>query len=241
MEVASRALSSKNMKNPFRGTKWYTWVIIFITASLLFSRSIPMFAPIFSGGGDSHPSETATVVRVIDGDTIEVDLNGSRYRVRYIGMNTPETNHPSRGLEFYGAEASERNRQLVEGKTVRMERDVSATDQYDRLLRYVYVDDVMVNATLITEGYAVASAYDPDTKFASRFEKFQKEAMEDRRGAWATSPALAEACDPSYPTICVPQDADPMTCDDIPSTPFPTLRPDPHGFDPDGDGLGCDG
>ena len=229
------------MKNPFRGTKWYTWVIIFVTASLLLSRSLPMFAPIFSGGGDSHPSETAEVVRVIDGDTIEVDLNGSRYRVRYIGIDTPETDHPSRGVEFYGPEATARNRQLVEGQTVRMEQDVSATDRFDRLLRYIYVGDQMVNATLIAEGYAVAEAFPPDVKFSDRFEQIQKQAMEDRRGAWATSPALAEACDPSYPTICVPEDAEPMDCEDIPSTPFPVLRPDPHGFDPDGDGLGCGG
>lgn len=228
------------MKNLFRGYKWYTWALIFIMGLLLLARLGPAFGPIFSGDGSS-PSETATVVRVIDGDTIEVDLDGSLYTVRYIGMNTPETNHPSRGLEFYGREASARNRQLVEGKTVRMERDVSATDRFDRLLRYVYVGEQMVNAALISEGYAVAKTYPPDVKFADIFKELQQEAIEKRRGAWATSPALAVACDPSYPTICVPQNADPMTCEDIPSIPFPVLRPDPHGFDPDGDGVGCEG
>jgi micrococcal nuclease len=200
-----------------------------------------MFATIFAEPSSPSLSETATVVRVIDGDTIEVDLGGLRYTVRYIGMNTPETNHPSRGVEFYGTEASERNRQLVEGMTVRMERDVSSTDQFDRLLRYVYVGDQMINALLVSDGYAVAKAYPPDVKFADVFEELQQQAMDKGRGAWATSPALAEACDPSYPTICVPQDAEPMTCDDIPSVPFPTLHPDPHSFDPDGNGLGCEG
>ena len=161
--------------------------------------------------------------------------------VRYIGKNTPETYRPSRGVEFYGPEASARNRELVEGKTVRMELDVSSTDRFDRLLRYVYVDDEMVNATLISEGFAVASAFPPDTKFVDRFENIQIQAMENRRGAWATSPALAEACDPSYPTICVPQDAEPMTCKEIPSNLFPTLRPDAYSFNPDDNGLGCDG
>lgn len=229
------------MKNPFKGYKWYTWVIILFMGFLLLSRLAPMLTPLFSGDSGHSRSETATVVRVIDGDAIEVDLDGWRYTVRYIGINTPETNRPSRGVEFYGPEASARNRELVEGKTVRMELDVSSTDRFDRLLRYVYVDDEMVNATLISEGFAVASAFPPDTKFADRFENIQIQAMENRRGAWATSPALAEACDPSYPTICVPQDAEPMTCKEIPSNPFPALRPDAYSFDPDDNGLGCDG
>ena len=122
-----------------------------------------------------------------------------------------------------------------------MELDVSSTDRFDRLLRYVYVDDEMVNATLISGGFAVASAFPPDTKFADRFENIQIQAMENRRGVWATSSALAERCDPSYQTICVPGDAEPMTCKEIPSNPFPVLRPDAHSFDPDGNGLECDG
>ena len=80
---------------------------------------------------------------------------------------------------------------MVEGKTVRMELDVSSTDRFDRLLRYVYVDDEMVTATLISGGSALASAFPPDTKFADRFENIQIQAMENRRGAWASSPVLA--------------------------------------------------
>ena len=76
---------------------------------------------------------------MIDGDTIEVDMNGSQYTVRYIGMDTPETVHPTRGVEPYGHEASKRNRELVEGKTVYLEKDISETDRYGRLLRYVYL------------------------------------------------------------------------------------------------------
>ena len=229
------------MKNPFKGYKWYTWVIILFMGFLLLSRLAPTLTLLFSGASGHSRSETATVVRVIAGDAIEVDLDGWRYTVRYIGINTPETNRPSRGGEFYGPEAAARNRELVEGKTVRMEFDVSSTDRFDRLLGYVYVDDEMVNATLISEGFAVASAFPPDTKFADRFENIQMQAMENRRGAWATSPALAERCDPSYQTICVPRDAEPMTCKEIPSNLFPVLRSDDHSFDPNGNGLGCDG
>ena len=166
------------MKNPFKGYKWYAWVIILFMGFLLLSRLAPVLTPLFSGDSGPSRSETATVVRVIDGDTIEVDLDGWRYTVRYIGINTPETNRPSRGVEFYGPEASARNRELVEGKTVRMEFDVSSTDRFDRLLGYVYVDDEMVNATLISEGFAVASTFPPDTKFADRFENIQMQAME---------------------------------------------------------------
>ena len=136
-----------------------------------------MLTPLFSGDSGHSRSETATVVRVIDDDAIGVDLDGWRYTVRYIGIITPETNRTSRGVEFYGPEASARNRELVEGKTVRMELDVSSTDRFDRLLRYVYVDDEMVNATLISGGFAVASAFPPDIKFADRFENIQIQAM----------------------------------------------------------------
>ena len=79
----------------------------------------------------------ATVVRVIDGDTIEVEIDGTSYRVRYIGIDTPETVHPQKPVECFGKEASEKNRELVEGKRVRLEKDVSDTDKYGRLLRYV--------------------------------------------------------------------------------------------------------
>ena len=94
--------------------------------------------------------EVARVVRVIDGDSIEVDINGSLYKVTYIGMDTPETVHPTRGVEPHGHEASERNRQFVEGKTAYLEKDISETDRYGRLLRYVYLDNSsMVNAILV--------------------------------------------------------------------------------------------
>jgi len=165
------------MKNPFKGYKWYTWVIILFMGFLVLSRLAPTLTLLFSGRSGPSRSETATVVRVIDGDTIEVDLDGSRYTARHIGINTPETNRPSRGVEFYRAETSARIRELVESKTVRMDLDVSSTDRFDRLLRYVHVDGEMANATLISEGFVVTSAFPPDTKSADRFENIQIQAM----------------------------------------------------------------
>ncbi|MFC1988661.1 thermonuclease family protein [Chloroflexota bacterium] len=105
--------------------------------------------------------------------------------VRYIGMNTPETVHPTIGEEPYGQEASAKNKELVEGKIVRLEKDVSETDQYGRLLRYVYVDDVFVNAELVRLGYAQVSTYPPDVKYQDLFLQLQREAMEAGRGLWA--------------------------------------------------------
>jgi len=127
----------------------------------------------------------AKVVRVIDGDTIEVDIEGSLYKVRYIGIDTPETVHPQKPVEYFGKEASEKNRELVEGKIVRMEKDVSEADKYGRLLRYVWVDDVMVNAELVRLGYAQVATYPPDVKYQDSFLQLQREAKEAGLGLWA--------------------------------------------------------
>ena len=129
--------------------------------------------------GCISPPETAKVTQVIDGDTIIVAGN---YRVRYIGIDTPEV-YPE--VEEYGIEAWKANRRLVEGKEVRLERDATETDKYDRLLRYVYVGDVFVNAELVRQGLAEAKAYPPDTKYQDYLEKLEAEARLAGRGMWA--------------------------------------------------------
>jgi micrococcal nuclease len=133
----------------------------------------------------------AAVTRVVDGDTIRVQIDGDEYRVRYIGIDTPETVDPRRPVGCFGKEASERNRQLVEGQTVGLEKDVSETDSFDRLLRYVWVEDRMVNATLVEEGYALASTYPPDVRYSVRFAALQSEAREAARGLWGAACANA--------------------------------------------------
>ena len=125
------------------------------------------------------PPDTARVIQVIDGDTIAIEGN---YRVRYIGIDTPEV-HPA--PEAYGMEAWEANRELVAGKEVRLEPDVSETDKYGRLLRYVFVDDIFVNAELVRQGLAEAKAYPPDTKYQDYLEQLESEARESGRGMWA--------------------------------------------------------
>lgn len=121
----------------------------------------------------------ATVVRVIDGDTIDVSISGKVYRVRYIGMNAPEIGKP------YYQEATDKNKELVEGKTVRLEKDISETDKYGRLLRYVYVGDLFVNAELVRLGYTPATPYPPDVKYEAYLKSLEEQAKAANLGMWA--------------------------------------------------------
>ncbi len=131
------------------------------------------------------------VTRVIDGDTIEVDIAGAIYKVRYIGIDTPEPDDKRPEFCALAQEATRYNRQLVEGKPVRLEKDVSETDQYGRLLRYVYVGDTLVNAELVRQGLAWAKAYHPDTKYQDYLEELEEEARQAGRGIWALTPPSA--------------------------------------------------
>ena len=126
----------------------------------------------------------ALVVNVVDGDTIDVEIGGETYRVRYIGVDTPETVDPNRPVGCYGPEASAHNKALVAGKTLGLEKDVSETDKYGRLLRYVWLDGEMVNADLVRDGYAQVSTYPPDVKYQDTFLQLQREARDAGRGLW---------------------------------------------------------
>ncbi|MCM8782563.1 MAG: thermonuclease family protein, partial [Candidatus Omnitrophica bacterium] len=95
--------------------------------------------------------QKATVTRIIDGDTIGID-NGMR--IRYIGINAPETRHPPKAVEYFGREASSFNKKLVFGKEIFLEYDIQKFDKYGRVLAYVYINDIFVNAKLVEEGYA---------------------------------------------------------------------------------------
>lgn len=118
------------------------------------------------------------VTKVIDGDTIEIE---GGQRIRYIGIDTPESTIQH---ECFGKEASAKNKELVEGKLVRLVKDVSETDKYKRLLRYVYVDNQLVNETLVKDGYANAVSYPPDIKYQDKFNAAEKQAREANLGLW---------------------------------------------------------
>lgn len=213
------------------------------------------------------PGEVGIVTAVIDGDTIIVDLNGTSYRVRYIGIDTPETG------DVCGSEATSANAALVGGQTVRMVKDVSETDRYNRLLRYVYVGDTFVNGVLVANGWARAVDYPPDTAMATTLHGLAAQGV--GRGCalvaaslptspprapvapvvpaapattappaqpvpQPTAPSAGGNCHPSYPTVCIPPPPPDLDCKDIPHKRFQVIGDDPHGFDRDHDGIGCE-
>ncbi|OGH70617.1 MAG: hypothetical protein A2754_03215 [Candidatus Magasanikbacteria bacterium RIFCSPHIGHO2_01_FULL_47_8] len=123
------------------------------------------------------------VSRVVDGDTLEL---ASGEKVRYIGVDTPESVHPKKPVQCFGKEAMEFNKNLVLGKKVKLVKDVSETDRYGRLLRYVYLGDgTFVNLLLVKEGYAQAATFPPDVKYSATFVAAAAEAREAERGLWS--------------------------------------------------------
>lgn len=126
----------------------------------------------------------AFVVRVIDGDTIELE---DGHRVRYLGIDTPESG------EYYAENATARNKELVEGKTVELQRGNRDQDEYGRLLRYVYIDGVFVNAELIAGGYAKAYIFDPDDRYSQILVQLEQYAKTRELGLWATKSSNSSA------------------------------------------------
>lgn len=135
------------------------------------------------GGGDR---ESAEVVRVVDGDTIEVDLDGRVEDVRYIGIDTPESVKPGTPVECFGEEASDANRELVEGERVALVFDRELRDRYGRLLAYVYVDGTLVNAELVRDGFARTLEIPPNTTEAEALSRLERRAAVAGRGLWGS-------------------------------------------------------
>jgi endonuclease YncB( thermonuclease family) len=133
---------------------------------------------VISGGPGR--GETGRVTNVIDGDTIDVEIDGAEYRIRYVGVNTPERDEPCY------SEARAANAAMVQGQTVTLERDVSETDRYGRLLRFVYVGTTFVNATLVSQGWAESVEYQPDTRMTSTFQAYERAAASANLGCHPT-------------------------------------------------------
>lgn len=125
------------------------------------------------------------VVSVVDGDTIKIDFEGDTKTVRLIGIDTPETNHPSEPVQCYGKEASQKTKELLENKTVKLEQDVSETDRYGRILAYVWLDEFFINEKIVKEGYAFSSSYPPDIKYQDILDEAEIFARENKAGLWA--------------------------------------------------------
>ena len=139
------------------------------------------------------PTQEATLVRVVDGDTIRVMVGGAEERVRYIGIDTPELNMSTPATpDPYAEAATDANARLLAGGRLVLEKDVSERDRYDRLLRNVWLERdgawTFVNLALVAEGYAQVSTYPPDIKYVDLLVAAQRAAREDGRGLWGGAP-----------------------------------------------------
>ena len=161
--------------------KWKQLVLIITLALIL----LPL-------GCVEIDESTAVVTKVIDGDTIEIE---GGYRVRYIGIDAPERGEP------YYWEAYQSNRELVLGKRVHLERDVEDKDKYGRLLRYVWINDTMVNAELVRLGYAYSRPYPPNLKYQAYLQQMEEKAKEHRLGVWSS--CLTKQTQSLFLRLCV--------------------------------------
>ncbi len=211
----------------------------------------------------SGRGESARVARVIDGDTIDLT---SGARVRLLQIDTPE---PGTGECFSRAAGRELRRLLPVGASVVLEADppLDRVDAYGRLLRYVRRGGVNVNLELVRRGAATVWFYQGERgRYAGRLLSAARSARSARRGIWGACPGavwnplgpattgpgsgaqagttpgrgIGGSCDPSYPTVCLPPPPPDLDCGDIPHKRFRVRPPDPHGFDGEGDGLGCE-
>jgi micrococcal nuclease len=220
---------------------------------------------------------TGVVVRVIDGDTIEVEGLG---RVRLLGVDAPESVDPRREVQPFGREAAAYTRARLLGRRVRLEFEpLRRRDRYGRILAYVFLPDgTLFNQRLLADGYAHVYTGHPYARMDA-FLEAQREARraglglwgaaapaEPRRdggnaapqpaapwGAGAPAPERGSAavplqpaapstgpCDPSYPDLCLPPPPPDLDCRDVPSKRFRVAGADPHRFDGDGNGVGCE-
>jgi micrococcal nuclease len=148
--------------------------------------------------GEPSGYESGEVTRVVDGDTIEVRVTGridgpgaggarvgASYHVRLIGIDTPESVNPNTPVECFGRESSAAAKALLEGREVKLVRDLEESDRYGRLLRYVYLSQEQANARLVVNGYAAAYTYPPNVRHSELLVSLQREAREDQRGLWS--------------------------------------------------------
>ena len=133
--------------------------------------------------------QKAFVEKVVDGDTIEVLIEGEKKTVRLLGVDTPETKDPRKSVQCFGKEASNKTKNLPTGKEVVLQKDVSEVDKYGRLLRFVYLplpggQTLFVDDYLIREGFARVLTIPPDVKYATQFLEAQRRAREANKGLW---------------------------------------------------------
>jgi endonuclease YncB( thermonuclease family) len=149
---------------------------------------IPDFVP-------TGPLERGTVTRIVDGDSIHVQVGAVRLRVRYIGMDTPESVAPNSPVEPFALAASAANSSLVDGREVVLERDISESDRFGRSLRYVWYEDpdgwLLVNLELVRLGLARPATFPPDVKYVELYLAAERAARDAQRGSWARASLMS--------------------------------------------------
>lgn len=174
----------------------------------------------------------AVVTGVTDGDTITVSMNGTEHTVRLIGVDTPETKHPNKPVQFLGTEASEFTNNTLNHKTIYLEKDVSETDKYGRLLFYVWLakpqsndpttEEIlssMFNARLLSNGLAKPATYPPDVKYQSVFSEISRNAQEQSVGIWSIQ---ADPTGQTLPAPPKPEEQSRTSIADLPEIPVTT-------------------
>ena len=182
--------------------------------------SVPVFAP-------TSALET-TVLRVVDGDTVEIELNRIKEKVRLIGVDTPESVHPdkTKNIEF-GKISSKFTKDYLEGKKVVLEYDVQQRDKYGRLLAYLYINNKMFNQILLEEGMAKIATYPPNVKYVDTFKEIEKKAREENKGLWAISNEETSKNSPAKPVIVPTKPVTPKVNPAVtPKNPTPVVKSD---------------
>ena len=167
--------------------------LLVLAATALLTFTVLRHNGISIGGDHKDPDDQsqATVTRVVDGDTLVVQLGEAEEHVRLIGIDTPESVAPDQPVECYGPEASHRLAELIPvGTVIRLERDIEPRDQYDRLLAYVYrVDDnLLLNRDQVANGFAEAKEFPPNTALADDLEAAEAAARSAGSGMWSACP-----------------------------------------------------
>jgi micrococcal nuclease len=222
------------------------------TTSTSTSTPATTAAPTTTSTAPAQPAgDVVSVTRIIDGDTLEVSGGET---VRLIGIDTPETKHPSRPVECFGAQASEHATALMgPGTDIRLVYDVERTDRYGRTLAYVYraSDGLFVNLEMVRDGFAAVATYPPNVGHVEEFLAAEREARSNNRGLWGacggTDTPAASSGSPSQAPASSGGGGGDRDCSDFSSQREAQaffeaeggLGRDPHRLDGDGDGRAC--